>query len=168
MMIMRVCSLPFIIRITTEKNSTEALSLSASTWSLATIFSGLMISGLDWVSHSKLLNNRLLIDEYSILWVITIIGMSSYFFANKIDEDTENTKRKKSGIFSLHKNYEWKLIFRAISPLILISVGAGLTIPFVNLFFNSVFNFSSSNFSFLGSLTAVSYTHLTLPTILLV
>ena len=155
MMIMRVCSLPFIIRITTEKNSTEALSLSASTWSLATIFSGLMISGLDWVSHSKLLNNKLLIDEYSILWVITIIGMSSYFFANKIDEDTENTKRKKSGIFSLHKNYDWKLIFRAISPLILISVGAGLTIPFVNLFFNSVFNFSSSNFSLLGSLTAL-------------
>ena len=49
MMLMRVCSLPFIIRNTTSENSTEALSLSAATWSLATIFSGLIISGLDWV-----------------------------------------------------------------------------------------------------------------------
>ena len=43
MMLMRVCSLPFIIRNTTADNSTEALSLSAATWSLATIFSGLII-----------------------------------------------------------------------------------------------------------------------------
>ena len=42
MMLMRVCSLPFIIRNTSSDNSTEALSLSASTWSLATIFSGII------------------------------------------------------------------------------------------------------------------------------
>ncbi len=55
----------------------------------------------------------------------------------------------------MHKIYDWKLIFKAISPLILISIGAGLTIPFVNLFFNSIFGFSSSAFSLLGSFTAV-------------
>ena len=38
-MLMRVCSLPFIIRITTSENSTEALSLSASTWAMATMLS---------------------------------------------------------------------------------------------------------------------------------
>ena len=36
----------------------------------------------------------------------------------------------------------------------MISIGAGLTIPYVNLFFNSVFNLSSSEFSILGSITA--------------
>ena len=54
MMLMRVCSLPFIIRYTTPKNRTEALSLSAATWSLATIFSGLIISGLDWIQYLKI------------------------------------------------------------------------------------------------------------------
>ena len=49
MMLMRVCSLPFIIRHTTNDNSTEALSLSASTWSLSTMVSGLIISGLDLI-----------------------------------------------------------------------------------------------------------------------
>ena len=47
------------------------------------------------------------------------------------------------------------MISKAISPLILISIGAGLTIPFVNLFFNSVFNFTSSQFSIMGSMTAI-------------
>ena len=155
MMIMRVCSLPFIIRNTNENNSTEALSLSASTWSLSTIFSGLIISSLDSISYFQFFNNKLYFDEHSILWVITIVGLCSYFFAIRISESQGTSTNKKSGIFSLHKNYDWKLIFRAISPLILISVGAGLTIPFVNLFFNSVFNFSSSNFSLLGSLTAL-------------
>ena len=56
MMLMRVCSLPFIIRNTSTDNSTEALSLSAATWSLSTIFSGLLISGLDWISNLKILD----------------------------------------------------------------------------------------------------------------
>ncbi len=55
----------------------------------------------------------------------------------------------------MRESYDWKLIFKAISPLILISIGAGLTIPFVNLFFNSVFGFSSSEYSLMGSLTAM-------------
>jgi len=55
----------------------------------------------------------------------------------------------------LHRTYDWKIIFKAISPLILISIGAGLTIPFVNLFFNSIFGFTSSTFSLLGSFTAM-------------
>ena len=152
---MRVCSLPFIIRNTSEYNSTEALSLSASTWSLSTIFSGLIIYGLDWISNLEIFDKNFSFTEYNILWVITIIGLSSYFFARRIDENSGKVSMKKNSIFSLHKNYDWKIIFRALSPLILISIGAGLTIPFVNLFFNSVFGFSSSNFSLLGSITAI-------------
>jgi predicted MFS family arabinose efflux permease len=114
-----------------------------------------MISGLDWISSLEIFGNNFSFSEYNILWIITIIGLSSYYFAMKIDEGDDVKPIKKSGIFSLHKNYDWKIIFRALSPLVLISVGAGLTIPFVNLFFNSVFDLSSSNFSLLGSITAI-------------
>ena len=155
MMVMRVCSLPFIIRNTTSQNSTESLSLSASTWSLATIFSGLIISGLDWIANIDIFKRSFFFDEYNILWIITIIGLVSFSFATKINENDAELIQKQSGIFSLGQNYDWHLIFRAISPLVLISIGAGLTIPFVNLFFNSIFNLSSSNFSLLGSFTAL-------------
>ncbi|MDP6168675.1 MAG: MFS transporter [Candidatus Marinimicrobia bacterium] len=155
MMLMRVCSLPFIIRNTNSENSTEALSLSAATWSLSTIFSGLIISGLDWLSYIDLLTWRISFNEHSILWIITLIGISSIFFVRGMSEDEKQTVQKKNDIFSLREYYDWKLIFKAISPLILISIGAGLTIPFVNLFFNSVFGFSSSAYSIMGSFTAM-------------
>ena len=155
MMLMRVCSLPFIIRNTSNDNSTEALSLSAATWSLSTIFSGLLISGLDWISNLKIIDHIITFNEYSILWIITLIGMCSYIFSKKINEESNQNNEKRNDIFSLHRTYDWKIIFKAISPLILISIGAGLTIPFVNLFFNSVFGFNSSNFSILSSFTAM-------------
>ena len=155
MMLMRVCSLPFIIRHTTNDNSTEALSLSASTWSLSTMVSGLIISGLVWISNIKLSPDLIKLNEYGILWIITLIGSLSYVFTIQINEDANFNKGKRPGIFSLHKTYDWSMIFKAISPLILISIGAGLTIPFVNLFFNSVFNFNSSDFSLLSSITAM-------------
>ena len=155
MMLMRVCSLPFIIRHTTSDNSTEALSLSAATWSLATIFSGLIISGLDWVSFFNVGDWMISFNERGILWIITFIGMGAIFFVLKMNEEEQEEYGQKVDIFALHRTYNWKLIFRAISPLILISIGAGLTIPFVNLFFNSIFGFTSSEFSLLGSFTAL-------------
>ena len=155
MMLMRVCSLPFIIRNTSTDNSTEALSLSAATWSLSTIFSGLLISGLDWISNLKILDHIITFNEHGILWIITLIGICSYIFSKKLNEESYKNDEKKNDIFSLHRTYDWKIIFKAISPLILISIGAGLTIPFVNLFFNSIFGFTSSTFSLLSSLTAM-------------
>ena len=154
MMLMRVCSLPFIIRNTTQHNSTEALSLSASTWSLATIFSGIIISGLDWMNYYSFGSWIIYFNERNILWIITILGISAIIFALRITEKAPDNIQKDSTVFSLYKQYDWKVIIKALSPLIMISIGAGLTIPFVNLFFNSVFHLSASEFSILGSITA--------------
>ena len=154
MMLMRVCSLPFIIRNTTQDNSTEALSLSASTWSLATIFSGIIISGLDWINYYSFGSWIIYFNERNILWIITILGISAIIFALRITEKAPDNIQKDSTVFSLYKQYDWKVIIKALSPLIMISIGAGLTIPFVNLFFNSVFHLSASEFSILGSITA--------------
>jgi hypothetical protein len=168
MMFLRVCSLPFIIRNTTSKNSSQALSLNAATWSLATIISGLIISGLNWVSVIHILDVEFIFDERTILWIITLISIIAIPFAFRIKED--KTKSDSFGVrdtISLNKSYDWDLILKAISPLILISIGAGLTIPFVNLFFNSIFHFSSSDFSILGSATAflVFFSSLMVPTL---
>ena len=81
--------------------------------------------------------------------------MCSYIFSKKINEKSYQNDEKRNDIFSLHRIYDWKIIFKAISPLILISIGAGLTIPFVNLFFNSIFGFTSSTFSLMSSFTAM-------------
>ena len=72
-------------------------------------------------------------DNYSYQYYL-------YFFRIKEDE-TKNDSTGVRDTISLNKDYDWDLILKAISPLILISIGAGLTIPFVNLFFNSIFHF---------------------------
>ena len=154
MMFMKVCSLPFIIRNTTSDNNSEALSLSAATWSLATIVTGIIISGLDWIYAINIFNISLSFDEKGILRLITLMSFCSLIFAKKINEDSFDNVAFHKEKFSLKKSYNWKVIFKAISPLVLISIGAGLTIPFVNLFFNSVFDLSSSQFSVMGSITA--------------
>ena len=154
MMFMRVCSLPFIIRNTTSYNNSEALSLSAATWSLATIVAGIIISGLDWIYAINIFNISISFDEKGILRLIILMSFCSLIFAKKINEDSFDNVAFPKEEFSLKKSYNWKLIFKAISPLVLISIGAGLTIPFVNLFFNSVFDLSSSQFSIMGSITA--------------
>lgn len=153
-MLLRVCSLPFIIRNTTSDNSTEALSLSASTWSLATIFSGIIIGGLDWINNISFGKWILYLNERNILWIITLLGISALFFALRITENENESNTRDSNILSFYKNYDWIIIIKALSPMIMISIGAGLTIPYVNLFFNSIFNLSSSQFSILGSITA--------------
>lgn len=168
MMFLRVCSLPFIIRNTTSQNSSQALSLNAATWSLATIISGLIISGLNWISFINIFNINIVFNERIILWIITLISILSIPIGLRINENikNENSYDRKNTI-SLNKSYDWDLIFKAISPLILISIGAGLTIPFVNLFFNSIFHFSSSDFSIMGSATAflVFFSSLMVPTL---
>ena len=156
MMFLRVCSLPFIIRNTTSQNSSQALSLNAATWSLATIISGIIISGLNWISLTNFLDVNIVFNERIILWIITLVSILSIPFGFRIKEEKHNNNiNGYKNSFSLNNSYDWDLIFKAISPLILISIGAGLTIPFVNLFFNSIFNFSSSDFSIMGSGTAV-------------
>lgn len=152
-MLMRVCSLPFVIRNTNSNNSTEALSLIAATWSLSTIVSGLIISGTSWINDIFFVGINFL-DEQKVLLLITLFGLSGIYFAFKIDERKPIYTEKFNSLY-IHKNYDWNLIIKAISPLIFISIGAGLTIPFVNLFFNSVFNLTSSQFSLMGSLTGI-------------
>jgi len=152
-MLMRVCSLPFIIRNTNSNNSTEALSLIAATWSLSTIVSGLIISGTSWMNNIFFVDVNYL-DEQKVLLLITFLGLGGIYFALKIDE-RKPFYTEKFNFLDIHKNYDWNLIIKAISPLIFISIGAGLTIPFVNLFFNSVFNLTSSQFSMMGSLTGI-------------
>ena len=155
MMLMRVCSLPFIIRNTTADNSTEALSLTAATWSLSTIVSGLIISGLDWISYVKIGSWSVTFNEQAILWIITVIGAGSIGLSLKNNKHKQKNPHTKKQHKTKQKTKNRHLIFKAISPLILISIGAGLTIPFVNLFFNSIFGFTASEFSLLGSFTAL-------------
>ncbi len=157
MMLVNVCSLPFILRNTSEKNSIESLSLSFSTWSLAMIFSGVLIGGLQTVESLKIFNYNLQFNEYTLLFTISLLSFLSVPFSILITEKKQphNNIAKTQSILLMLRSYDWNLIIKAITPHIFISIGAGLTIPFVNLFFNSIFDLDSDRYSILGSITSL-------------
>jgi len=157
MMLVNVCSLPFILRNTNEKNSIESLSLSFSTWSLAMIFSGIAISGFQSIGSLRIFNYNLYFDEYTLLLFISLLSFLSVPFSILIKEKKQpkNNQINDQSFAIILKSYDWDLIIKAITPHIAISIGAGLTIPFINLFFNSIFNLDSDSFSLLGSITSL-------------
>ena len=144
---MQIPIFPFILRNSSKKNQTAAISLSYSTWSFGGIFSGIVIALLDYI-------NPILFDEQFILMLFSIIGFGGLYFLirvksfnEKIQEDEFKEELQK---INLNKNTDWKLIIKALTPTLIIATGAGLTIPFISLFFDKVHNLHKGGFSVLS------------------
>ena len=58
---------------------------------------------------------------------------------------------KKEIKFSF-KEYDWRKILYSLTPTFLIAIGAGMSIPFVPLFFEHTFNMNYSSFAGYGFL----------------
>lgn len=162
---LHILILPYIIRNAKPETHTEAISLQAASWSSSMIFVGFFNFGIaqlmgEWFVDDRLLDKRLL-QLYGIL------GFIAVFFVMKMQKDEKIVVEKSDGIQKIEEGYNWNLIVRAAIPVLMIAVGAGLTIPFINLFFFNVFGMDSEEFSFLGATTSimVAATTLLAPTI---
>ncbi len=138
---------PFILRNSKKENHTAGISLSYSTWSFGGILSGVIIALLDYI-------NPLFFDEQFILILFSVLGFGGFFFLlkiknfNEISVDTDRPQVKGA-------TTDWKLIIKALVPTLIIAVGAGLTIPFISLFFDKVHHLDKGGFSVLSSFAAV-------------
>ncbi len=141
---LQISSLPYILRNTDEATRMEALSLNFSTWSFGGIVGGLLIFTLKNTVPD-------FFDEKNILLLISIISFAGLFFISKVKKDhiPETVNHKNF----YHSKKDIKLLFAAITPTLILAVGAGLTIPFVGLFFFHVHRFDSDTFAILSSLT---------------
>ena len=54
-----------------------------------------------------------------------------------------------------YKTYDWQKIFATLIPTTIIAIGAGLTIQFINLFFENVHGVDSNTFAMMGASTYV-------------
>lgn len=155
-MILNVCGLPYIMRTAHEDVVSEAISLNFSTWSLATIFSGSIINILSRIESIQIADTLIHFDEFHIMLIIVAMSSFSFLLVLFIKESKPRSVSSDflSNFKALRSDYDWTLIFRVLFPNMLIAIGAGLTIPFVNLFFNSVFKVDSDTFSLIGATTA--------------
>lgn len=155
-MIYNVCSLPFIMRSEPEEVVTEAISLNYSTWSMAMIIAGALINILTRVEQITIFETLIIFDEYHTMMSMGLLSTLSVFLLFFIKE--AKPRSSSDSFFANFKvmktDYDWVLIGRVLTPNMIIAIGAGLTIPFVNLFFNSVFKLDSDDFSLIGAATA--------------
>lgn len=155
LMLTQVCSLPFIMRHAPEDIRSEAISLNFATWSLGLISSGLLIAGLTALGRFRLGGVEFPWDEHHILLALVLAGFGAVPLVLAMREPVSASH---PGAGPQHRHlldYDWARIGRTLLPTLLIAVGAGLTIPFVNLFFFSVFGLDTPAFSLMGSASAV-------------
>lgn len=149
---MQIPIFPFILRNSSKKNQTAAISLSYSTWSFGGIFSGLVIALLDYI-------NPIFFDEQFILMLFSIIGFGGLYFLIKLKSFNElineDLLEDNSQELNKHQHTDWKLIIKALTPTLIIASGAGLTIPFISLFFDKVHNLHKGGFSVLSFIASL-------------
>lgn len=138
--------LPYILRNSKTEKQTEAISLSYSTFSFAGIFGGVLIAVLNKV-------NPVLFDEFNLIFLIIFLSCFGIYFIHKIDfkESIPTLTGKRRDL----TDFDWKIIFKGLTPTFIIAVGAGLTIPFISIFFYNVHHLNTDSFSFLNSVGAI-------------
>ena len=139
----QVSALPYIMRNTSVENQSHAISLNYATHSFGTILSGIIIFGFGQFMKE--------IDEGIILLFIAFIGFFGVYYLLKMKVDVVVPVKK--GL--QWKSYDWSLLLKAIIPTLIIAVGAGLTIPFINLFFFHNFQVDSTGFAVIGGVASV-------------
>jgi predicted MFS family arabinose efflux permease len=90
--------------------------------------------------------------------LFSFLGLGGLFFLSRIrnfneiaseNDPKEDLSKKET------KPTDWFLIFKALVPTLIIATGAGLTIPFISLFFDKIHHIDKGGFSILSAIAAV-------------
>ncbi len=144
----QIGALPFLLMYAKKETHSEAISLFFLTWCVAISITGILYN---------ILNNYFphIFDVGTILYIYSSIAWISVYMILKIDVK-EKPKAENAFQFSkLKSEYDWDLILKAIIPTLVIAIGAGFTIPVINLFFLNVHGVDAEEFSVYGSLTYI-------------
>lgn len=143
-MSIQVTILPFILLNGKKENHSEAFSLSFLSLS-GTIA---VIGVVNYLLHR--VDPEVFSVKHVLQGVATLALLGNYFVW-KIKTKENLTERVP--LRQIRENYDWRTILQALTPTFIIAIGAGFTIPVINLFFMNVHHVSSSTFSLLGSVT---------------
>lgn len=141
-----ILSPPFILRNVKKEHHTMVFSLNFATWSAGLILSGIIIFIL------KFLNPEFFTDR-NMLAFFCVFGFTGFLSALLITENYKVGELEQKSVKFF--DFDWKTISKASAPTLVIAVGAGLTIPYINLFFFHVFDMDSDQFALLGTATSV-------------
>ncbi len=142
----QVATIPYILRNSHEGARIHAITLSSATWSLGGIAGGSLIYILSGMLPA-------FFDEKNCLITISLLGLASLPCLLMVKTD-----RVQSPLDNNRAAYtmgDIKTVITASIPSLLLAIGAGLTIPFVGLFFYHIHGVDSHEFALLSAITTV-------------
>lgn len=152
-LLLNVASLPMILRLTPDEQSSEGLSLTFATWAAASICGGVLSTALQGIGHIHFAGLSVTFDEHATLLFLTLIAFAAPLFYARLPDPVPP---EKSGRHWLHiQREDLPILARSLVPTLCIATGAGLSIQFLNLFFSHVHDVSSRDYSAFGSVSNV-------------
>ncbi len=155
--LLQILVMPYILLNGSKEHETESIALFFSAGNFTTIFVGMLGFFLPFISN--FFTTEFLLIFYSAL------GFLGVYFVQQLPNN-ENVG-SKIPLANIHSDYDWRLIAQAVVPSFLIALGAGFTIPVINLFFHDVHGMEAPAFSMMNSVafTLVVITALAIPEI---
>ncbi|HLP50740.1 MAG TPA: MFS transporter [Chitinophagales bacterium] len=141
--LLQILVMPYILLNGNREHETESIALFFSAGNITTIIVGIFSFVLPLVS--SFFSPEVLLIFYSA------VGLAGIWFI-KLLPDTENLGTRVP-MSNFHSDYDWKLIVQAVIPTFIIALGAGFTIPVINLFFHDVHGMEAPAFSLMNSVT---------------
>lgn len=139
--LVQILVLPYVLLNGSKEHETESFALFFSAANVTTILVGILSFLLPRL-HG-FFSTEVLLIMYSML------GFGGVYFILLLPE--EENPGAKVPFSNLHTDYDWGLIVQAVVPTFIIALGAGFTIPFINLFFESVHGMKAGPFSLMNS-----------------
>lgn len=155
--LLQILVMPYVLLNGNKELETESIALFFSAGNITTIFVGLSSFLLPLIHPFFTTEIQLIL--YSALGFLGV-----YYIYNLPNEENIGTKIPISNIQS---DYDWSLIAKAVVPTFIIALGAGFTIPIINLFFHDVHGMKAPQFSLMNSIafTFVAFAGLLIPAI---
>lgn len=141
--LLQILVMPYILLNGDKEHETESIALFFSAGNFTTIVVGVFSFVLPLIS--EIFNTEVLLIIYSLS------GLLGIYYVNKLPE--EENLGTRIPITSVHSDYDWHLILQAVIPTFIIALGAGFTIPVINLFFHDVHGMEAPAFSLMNSIT---------------
>ena len=143
---MQICFLPFLMRNTSESIQTEAIALHFITWSASTFMLGIFAYLATRLSAS-------FFGEAELLTGVTLVSFTGLFLFMYPFEEKQAVRGARNPSPPKTEPEEWRRIVAVLVPAAVIAIGAGLMIPFVNIFFYKVHGIDYDAFALLGAVS---------------
>ncbi len=138
---------PFIMSVSDSVTRTFLFSLSQATM-LAAGISGNLVSGFLPNIIKKFGFSEVQSLKYAIFFHLLFVIISLFFFSKIKMKRIYNSSFKDKVKF----NTNLKILFYLILPPLIIGLGAGMTIPFLNIYFRTIFHLSPSTIGIIFSI----------------